>query len=299
LKKGAQPEEDERRRALWTAVLGDREIASLTKTDVERFVKDRRAGCIRLPDHALKTSVSETTVGADIIFLQTVLNWAVEQGKLDRSPLRGYRPPKTARPKRPIANYDRYLKVAAVAAQVHPRFGSFMALVESLGWRVSAICQLRAEDIDRKALPEAPHGRIRKYGVIDKERVEMWLPLLETERRMLDRLPVLRGYLFPSLHDPDKPWRRSYARDLLERAEKLAGLEPIEGGDFHPYRRKWYTERKHLPLQDVMAAAGAKDPRTVQLLYQQVDDATLYAVRAEPRKLREPALTGSVTGSMK
>ncbi len=34
-------------------------------------------------------------------------------------------------------------------------------------------------------------------------------------------------------------------------AQKLAGLELLDGGDFHPYRRKWATERKHLPVQDV------------------------------------------------
>lgn len=219
------------------------------------------------------------------VFLQTALNWAVEQHRLDRNPLWGYHRPKTAKPRRPLATYDRYLKLQAIADKVDPRFGAFMALVEGLGWRVSAICQLKAEDIDRKARPKAPNGRILKRSETDKERVEMWLPLSEDTRRALDQLPVLSGYLFPSPKEADQPWTRFHARDLLERAEKLASLEP--SGGFHAYRRKWATERKHLALKEVMEAGGWIDPRSLDTCYQQVDEDTLLAVVTEPRKVRE------------
>jgi hypothetical protein len=52
--------------------------------------------------------------------------------------------------------------------------------------------------------------------------------------RYLFRAPIAKG----------KPWSRWHARDLLERAEAAAELDPVDGGDFHPYRRKWATERK-------------------------------------------------------
>lgn len=56
--------------------------------------------------------------------------------------------------------------------------------------------------------------------------------------------------------------------------------------DFHPYRRAWATARKHLPVADVAAAGGWKSPMTVlrhyQRHYQQTDEATLYAVVADP-----------------
>ena len=76
--------------------------------------------------------------------------------------------------------------------------------------------------------------------------------------------------------------RRGHARDLLERAEKLADLEPLEGSDFHAYRPKWSTERKHLPDIEVMAAGGWRDPRSLKNSYQQVDAETLLAVLNEP-----------------
>ena len=86
-----------------------------------------------------------------------------------------------------------------------------------------------------------------------------------------------------------KPWTRHYARALLERAERAAKLPKIDGGDFHPYRRKWATERKHLPNVDVARAGGwsEKDPRALKTSYQRVDDATLLAVVSELTKLRE------------
>ncbi|HEY6223222.1 MAG TPA: tyrosine-type recombinase/integrase, partial [Gemmatimonadales bacterium] len=176
-------------------------------------------------------------------------------------------------------------KIMAVADQVDPFFGVFLALVEALGWRVSAICQLRADDVDRRKHPSAPHGRILKRGETDKEGVEQWVPLSQDARRALDRLPTIGGNLFANVEG--KAWTRWHARDLLERAEKLAKLEALEGSDFHAYRRKWATERKHLPDADVMAAGGWRDPRSLKGSYQKVDPETLLAVVTEPRKLRE------------
>lgn len=56
---------------------------------------------------------------------------------------------------------------------------------------------------------------------------------------------------------------------------------------FHAYRRKWATERKHLPLKDVAEAGGWLDTRSLENCYQQVDEETLLRVVTEPRKLRE------------
>ncbi len=293
-KKGDQAAEDRRRMALWEAFLGsDREVHTLDHAD--RFVRERRAGRLSVPGRALRPRVSETTIGADIVFLQAVLNWAtrvvLSDGSplLDRNSVRGYVRPRNGSPQRPVASYDRFLAVRAVADQVDPqgRFGVFMDLVEALGWRVSAVCQLRAENVDRKARPGAPYGRILKRAETDKEGVEQWVPLSEPARAAIDRLPVLGGWLFPSPRDADRPWTRWHARDLLERAEEASGLQPLAGGDFHAYRRKWARERKHLAPQDVAAAGGWRDLRSLQNAYQQVDPMTMLAVVTERRKLRE------------
>jgi hypothetical protein len=56
--------------------------------------------------------------------------------------------------------------------------------------------------------------------------------------------------------DVTQPLDYGLASAWLRRAEKLAGLEKLERGTWHPYRRKWATARKHLPLADVAAAGG-------------------------------------------
>ena len=64
-----------------------------------------------------------------------------------------------------------------------------------------------------------------------------------------------------------------------ESAKRLIG--------FHAYRRKWATERKHLPVKDVAEAGGWLDTRSLDRCYQHADEHTLLQVVCEPRKLRE------------
>ena len=64
----------------------------------------------------------------------------------------------------------------------------------------------------------------------------------------------------------------------LAQAEKLAKLPHLERGGWHAFRRKWATERKHLPNVDVAAAGGWAGTETLVRCYQQADDATMLAV---------------------
>jgi hypothetical protein len=71
-------------------------------------------------------------------------------------------------------------------------------------------------------------------------------------------------------------WTRHHAKDLLERAEiaarkaaleredaeAAAALAPLDGSDFHAYRRAWATARKHLPIKDVAEAGGWRSTET-------------------------------------
>jgi len=68
-------------------------------------------------------------------------------------------------------------------------------------------------------------------------------------------------------------------------AERRAGLPKLKGGLWHPYRRKWATERKHLPLKDVAAAGGWQDVETLLECYQQPDYETLKSVMDGARTL--------------
>jgi hypothetical protein len=70
----------------------------------------------------------------------------------------------------------------------------------------------------------------------------------------------------------DQPWHRKKFDLAPRKAEQVAGVEPIPGGLWHPYRRKWATERKPWPLADVMMPGGWKDAQTP--FYQHADEET-------------------------
>ena len=104
----------------------------------------------------------------------------------------------------------------------------------SLGWRVSALCELKASDLNLRVTKAAPYGSIHKRGEADKEGEDAWVPLSESGRTAIDllrkRRPVIGNqYLFPAPKAKGKPWSRWHARDLLEAAEAAADLEPIKG----------------------------------------------------------------------
>jgi hypothetical protein len=65
----------------------------------------------------------------------------------------------------------------------------------------------------------------------------------------------------------------------LERAEEAAGIAHI--GGLHAWRRKWHTERKNYPAQDVAAAAGYADVSSVER-YRHADPATTFQVISNP-----------------
>ena len=94
------------------------------------------------------------------------------------------------------------------------------------------------------------------------------------------------GWLFPCA-DEDAPWPREIFGELHDRAERHAGLPHLKGGRFHPYRRKWATERKNFPLVDVMGAGGWTDASTVLTCYAQATEAGMLDVMSTPVKLRD------------
>jgi hypothetical protein len=99
--------------------------------------------------------------------------------------------------------------------------------------------------------------------------------------------------VFFAATDATRPVDPDTLNGWLEKAEKRAKLAPLEGGLWHPYRRKWATERKHHPLKDVAAAGGWKDVNTLLKSYTAADDETVLAVMAEPRKVRDAHVANS------
>ena len=69
-------------------------------------------------------------------------------------------------------------------------------------------------------------------------------------------MPAIPSPTVPGMLTSVSYYRASF---WLRRAEKLAGLEKLKHGLWHPYRRKWATERNHHPDKDVAEAGGWKE----------------------------------------
>ena len=82
------------------------------------------------------------------------------------------------------------------------------------------------------------------------------------------------GFIFPSIKDPSRSISHHLATRWLRHAERLAGLEPLKGGAWHPFRRAWASQRKHLSVKDVAYAGGWTDTSTLLRCYQAPDAET-------------------------
>jgi integrase len=253
-------------------------------------------------------SVRAGTIWADLVFLHTVINWACKWRTVEghylmqENPARGYPMPKEKNPRRPVATQDRFEKVRAVAEQVTVAIGQgkhrrdvrsylpeILDVAAATGRRISAILALRYQDL---RLDHGPLGAIRWPANTDKVGREWLVPVNAQVRAALDRVLADRpgigaAYLFPSAGNPTKPVSKELASAWLRKAEELAVVPKQDGSLWHAYRRKWATERKHLPDVDVAAAGGWTDTATLRTVYQQADAETMFRVVSEPLSLRK------------
>jgi integrase len=184
---------------------------------------------------------------------------------LAENPLRGVRFPREQNPRRPIATFDRFERVrrairqlAADAASARQRdrwvrLELALVLAEDTGRRIGSIRRLRWSDISYD--PPAILWRAE----FDKRHREQLIPLpdslaaeIRAARARLGAVGVFKQA------SKNAPWAPAQCQDYLRQAEAAAGVEKLEGGLWHAYRRKWATERKELPLKDVAAAGGWK-----------------------------------------
>ena len=137
---------------------------------------------------------------------------------------------------------------------------------------------------------------IRWRAESDKKRKEWIVPvpdaLLAELRRFQRHLGGVGGWIFTAAQDSATPMSRHEFRIWLEAAEARAKLPKLDGGLWHPYRRKWATERKQLPITDVAAAGGWQDTATLIACDQQPTNDALLAVMSEERKVRDVAVVG-------
>jgi integrase len=265
----------------------DRNVLSLSESDVKRFTMARRQGATGLMGLKKGTAVRDRTIEQDLLILSRALNWAQRErtstGRrlLKENPWQGIRLPRERNPRRPLMNHTTHLKLLEVADQVHPLLKLALVLAEGTGRRVSAWRNLRWDDVDLQ------EGTIRWRAEHDKGGYEDVRPMSDAVREALREARKVQKAIgsapvFPAPKDPTRACDRHLLDNWLRKAFAKAEVKQEPGGMWHTLRRKWATERKGYPVKDVAAAGGWRDERTILTSYQQSDAATVRQVVLHP-----------------
>jgi integrase len=306
------------------------EIANLSQHAIDGYVEARRSAALVSPRHRTKDAgVRDGTIRNELRQLLTMLSWA-QAFRVHGRPLLAANPlhrptlPSEQNPRRPLATEARYQALLRVSDAAEPtgRFRCVLTLARETGRRINAICALERSDVLTTteqivaALADVgqpiawadawPNGAVRWRSANDKRGFESVAPLSKAARAALDaymaRYPrVGRVPLFPGRGKQreftDQAIKKEIAAYWLARAEQLAELPKLARGGFHPFRRLFASERRHLPAQDVAAAGGWRSLEVMQQAYQHADAAGLQRVLDEPRTAPEAEPTRPNTGT--
>ncbi len=295
---------DEMRRGLaaWRAFLGERFVISkFGLREWNAFIAARQTGEIdgrgrRLLNPKKRQPVRPRTAAHALKLLRQACRFGASYRTtsgaflLEADPTHGLPLPVEKNPRRPVADTARFEQLLAVADRImmldadgqpiRSYLPELLVLAEGTGRRVGAILALRWSDWNPDA---GAHGTIRWRAEHDKIGQDWVVPVTPQVREALEaarrrRPAVGDALLFPAANDPTHPVSRHLAAFWLHQAERLAGLEPLRGGVWHPFRRAWASKRKHLSLKDVAYAGGWKDTSTLLRCYQQPDPQTIEEV---------------------
>ena len=254
----------------------ERDPATLSQRDWDRFIRERRAGRIGPSGKP----VSNRTIELDLKFLIAVLNWAArsrdDRGRLllDRNPLKGLRKPTEKNPTRVVLAEEEYRALLEVSGRMDWRFHVALVLAHETGHRIGAIRHLRWLDIDFE-------GRtILWRAEYDKSGHEHVTPVTD---EALDGLEAAwrrnpgpgEAPVMPAPKSPSKCMGSALVQKWWGRAERLAGLEPKRGRGWHSLRRKFASDLMDQPLKVLCELGGWKEARTVLQCYQHADEGQL------------------------
>jgi integrase len=301
---------------MWTRYLGaSYDVRKLGPRQWETFSRLRASGELDSRGHLLTDPDEREPVGPRVVAKDLkVLRAACRRAAIERTdagafvlevgPTRGLSLPSEKNPCRPVYDAARCDEILGVAGRVQTRIGwgkqarweasplrTLVLLAGDTGRRIGSILALQWRDWR----PElGTHGKLRWRAEEDKVGKEWWAPVTPEVREELERFRRERpglgeALLFPAPNNVTKPVSVQLATDWLRQAEKLAKLEQVPRGAWHPFRRRWATERKHLSAKDVAAVGGWVDTTTLQKCYQVADEETMEAVVLQPRRLRQIA----------
>jgi integrase len=263
---------------------GDRLVSSLTHRDALQWLVERRRRGDLSAGRRSGRPVGARVLAYDLAFVRAVFNWAVGADLIDRNPWRGFKPelPKYT-PQRPVLRADQYEALLSVADRVAPGFRLALVLAYETGHRIGAIRQLRWADLDFER--QVIRWRVQN----DKIGLGHETPMSQAARSALlaarqQEAAIGDRWVFPAPKDAEAPVSPQSIQVWWDRGERLAQLAPERGRGWHSCRRTFATELKAVPLKDLCALGGWRDPNTILRCYQRADPVTMrQALEARQR----------------
>ena len=270
----------------------DRDAATLSQRDWDRFIGARRAGRIGISGKP----VSDRTIEYDLALLMAVLNWAArskdERGRpmLERNPLKGLRKPREKNPTRVVLTEEEYEALLEVSREVDWRFRTALVLAHETGHRIGAIRKLKWSDIDFEG--EAVRWRAKH----EKTGYEHTTPVTAEALAALEEARAWSagtggGPVLPAPTDASRCVGRSLVGYWWKKAQNLAALEPKRGRGWHSLRRKFASDLMNVPLKVLCELGGWKEAQTILRCYQQADEVQLRtALDSRRREIDGPMI---------
>jgi len=237
-----------------------RTVESLVPEDIEAYAHQRG-----------KTR-KKNTIAAELSILKAACRWAVKNRYAASHPfaaIRVERDPNAARPMLSNDEIDRLFKVA------EPMQKRLLLLARDTGRRLHALRMLEWQDVD------LDRGTITWRAASDKLRRTSTAPMSDRLWALLKKVPKAErvGYVVRALgkQPTDAIVTTTAERWLTEMMDRAKVKRPKQGG-WHMFRRRWATDRKHVPLRAAMDAGGWRSVAVFVETYQRSDEDTLRDV---------------------
>lgn len=281
----------------------DFRVEDLSKDHQRGYERARQAGGIKIRQNEITGATRARSAEADVALLHWMLRWATTvrlpggARLLPWNPLQGVKGVREKNKKQPVATMERYEATVAAMQRLRAqsegeeerlrwaRLEFALFLAESTGKRLGSIRQLRWEDFDHERRIVNWRAEADKKGY--KWAIPMPVEFFEAVKGFQREIGAIAGYVFAAPNAADGVMDRYLFDKWLSVAERKAKLPKLDGSLWHAYRRKWATERKHLPPKDVADAGGWKDVNTLLQVYQHSTEESMLAVTSCTVKLRE------------
>lgn len=263
----------------------DRPAESLTVTDWNEFIQERKNGLI--PGWG---PVRGRQIEYDLKFLVAVLAWAEgadekEVHHLPRNPWSRERRrsqkmvmPREKNPKRPTMTDE--MHEALIDQSPNWRFDAVMELCRETMHRRNSVRLLQWDDVDLRS------ETVQWRGEFDKNGLEIVAPLTPRAVEVLRGIPRHPGspWVFFAEEDPAQPVSRHTLDTWLKRAKERAGID-VERLGFHGQKRAGVRRKEFRALPDpVREKLTGTAARTLDLVY---DDVSVDEMREALRKLQK------------